>query len=909
MRFSWNRVDERLIRKLLRAAYDEFGPRGRVSQVSSLTPEQLRRNAERVIGRPPKTSLRFALTDALRKGWLPNAKADELVNLTSLVNRYNALTTRQERLDFLLTRNRTDSFVANLWSAFIAAHKEPVLGPVRAGGASSRAKASVMELAGEDAQARHTPYAHQEHAWRELDRLRGAGGQRSGLLVIPTGGGKTATMVTWLVRELQRRSKLRVLWIADQQELVDQAAREFREHARTAPTSFRGRLRAVHGQAGSVSALADPEVDVVCITRQSLIGKQFDGRAKATIEGFLTGPTVVVIDEAHHAVSPSYQRLIEFLWKVGHGLMLVGLTATPWPAGAGQTAKLRQTFTRELASVTTAELVARGELARPVIHTVATDARVDVSAVHLKKLASGREVPAHVARQLDRESRNTLVVQQWVDRQDTWGKTLVFACDTTHANSLGDAFRSEGVTVDVVHSAGGADRAVVLDQFRNAEESRVLVSVGMLLEGVDIPSARTAFLCRPTASHIVMRQMIGRVLRGVRAGGDPEAHVVEFVDNWRQDGGLIRSGSILSPVDIPDVPSRPIGAGEGVGEHELPPILADDGETEVGIDLIRSIASAMAERVRLDGLTATLTSSQLIGFYDLDVRRVPVFAQATQAWNDAAAWASDPKDKRGTTAKSFFDDVPPPVPLDDEIAAFVDYCKSYLGAPPLVPLDASVDVVATARRLISAGPLSQMERVDLLRGEYESTLARSLYPSLQFFIEAVEQEVLAQLRVIESGSRPESVPTPDVTPAKTLRRDSRRDLKALFNEVVETGVSLLATEAVYDGWLDADILPDIDWTRRDIQAVWGYWSWRKGTKARDRPVIRINRALQAPKSQIPDDVLSYLIWHELCHHLTPGQGHDAEFRRLEGLWPDHSRLDHELDTLHEVYAMPKRAAK
>lgn len=95
-----------------------------------------------------------------------------------------------------------------------------------------------------------------------------------------------------------------------------------------------------------------------------------------------------------------------------------------------------------------------------------------------------------------------------------------------------------------------------------------------------------------------------------------------------------------------------------------------------------------------------------------------------------------------------------------------------------------MDFVATSRRLIGAGRLSEMERIELLRNEYESSLARSLYPSLQFFIEAVEQEVLAQLKVIASGARPETVPTPEIPPVKTLRRDSRRDLQALFKETV-----------------------------------------------------------------------------------------------------------------------------
>jgi predicted metal-dependent hydrolase len=70
---------------------------------------------------------------------------------------------------------------------------------------------------------------------------------------------------------------------------------------------------------------------------------------------------------------------------------------------------------------------------------------------------------------------------------------------------------------------------------------------------------------------------------------------------------------------------------------------------------------------------------------------------------------------------------------------------------------------------------------------------------------------------------------------------------------------------------------------------------------RGRPEIRINKQLQAPTTQIADELLEYLLWHELCHHVLPGRGHDAEFRRLESLWPDFARLDHELDTLHERF--------
>lgn len=909
-RFSWNEVDELLVRKLVKAFYVNRELPNEASKVARLSPTHLRLEAARILGRPPKAGYRLELTHVLLDSWVPKASPEVLVGLTDLVRlklgaeeRRRVLTTQKQRVEFLRARNKTPNFVKNVWDAFVSAHKQAVVLPARSGGAGgSRARGKVA-LTGENAQPAYEPYDHQKRAWEALDKLRAAGGRRSGLMVIPTGGGKTATMVTWLVKEMKRRPELRVLWIADQQELVDQAVREFERQAKTASSGFRRSLRAVHSSAGSLAAaLGDPGINVVCTTRQSLVGRQLDRKQKATIRAFLSGPTVVVVDEAHHAVSPTYQKLIDFLWDAGHGLMLVGMTATPWPAGAGQTSRLRSTFSRELVSVTTAALVASGVLARPVVHVFATDERIEVTDQELRLLA-GREVPAKIARQLDRASRNTLVVERWTARQSEWGKTLVFACDTAHAESLGEEFRASGAKVDVLHSSADVDRSQMLHDFRNATEPRVMVSVNMLLEGVDIPSARTAFLCRPTASRIVMRQMIGRVLRGVRAGGDPEAHIVDFVDQWS------KQADVLSPIDIPNVPIVSTSDEAGASEHRVPRIIADDGETEIGRDLLRSIARAMAERVRVSGLTATLTSSRLVGFYDLDVRRIPVFAYAAEAWEDVAAWALDSADKRGTTAGSYFNEVPPPTPVDDEVAAFVDYCQSNLFAPPFTPLRATVDIAAAAQRLIDAGPLTAHERIEQMRNEYESSLAGSLYPSLQSFIEAVDQETLARLKVIRSGARPEAVSEPETPPTQKLRRDSDRRLPPLLAETLRRGVTLLDSDPEYQALLDPQFVPPVEWTTKELQLVWAYWSWRRGTRAQGKPVIRINLALRAQKSQVSDELLMYLIWHELCHHLTPGQGHDAEFRRLESLWLDHPQLDHELDTLHEKYALPTRVKK
>jgi hypothetical protein len=39
----------------------------------------------------------------------------------------------------------------------------------------------------------------------------------------------------------------------------------------------------------------------------------------------------------------------------------------------------------------------------------------------------------------------------------------------------------------------------------------------------------------------------------------------------------------------------------------------------------------------------------------------------------------------------------------------------------------------------------------------------------------------------------------------------------------------------------------------------------------------------------------------MLHNILPGRGHDAEFRRLEAMWPNADQLDFELDTLHEQF--------
>ncbi len=60
----------------------------------------------------------------------------------------------------------------------------------------------------------------------------------------------------------------------------------------------------------------------------------------------------------------------------------------------------------------------------------------------------------------------------------------------------------------------------------------MLINVNILTEGTDLPKTHSVFLTRPTVSTVLMTQMVGRALRGERAGGTKEAYIVSFIDNW-----------------------------------------------------------------------------------------------------------------------------------------------------------------------------------------------------------------------------------------------------------------------------------------------------------------------------------------------------------------------------------------
>jgi superfamily II DNA or RNA helicase len=194
------------------------------------------------------------------------------------------------------------------------------------------------------------PFEHQLDAFGELNRTFSFddGPGRGGLLVLPTGAGKTFTTVKWLCDHVLKRNQ-KILWLAHSILLLEQAFLEFCAYAAWIPEprqTLNGRL--VSGSPAMDSA-ADIQTsdDLVIMTTQTAIknlhlnatdikgNKAVSNFWKFVNESRKTG-LFVVLDEAHHAPAYGCRNLLVSQDERTPGIRLLnphanllGLTATP----------------------------------------------------------------------------------------------------------------------------------------------------------------------------------------------------------------------------------------------------------------------------------------------------------------------------------------------------------------------------------------------------------------------------------------------------------------------------------------------------------------------------------------------------------------------------------------------------
>jgi len=398
-------------------------------------------------------------------------------------------------------------------------------------------------------------YKHQREAIAELQSKTDRKDKNSfaGMLVLPTGGGKTLTAAYWLAKNYLDKNK-KILWIAHRHELLNQAKQAFHEKLAFADVfkqkeSFNYRVvSGIHDRAVNIKA----NDDIIFASKDSLntnlehLGKNW--LKKDENEIFL------VIDEAHHATAKTYRRLIENLRGQCRKLNILGLTATPFRTADDEQGLLKKVFPDDIVyKIDLRTLISRGILSEPIFEEVSTkvDFSQEFDEVEFERIVEKSKqknfnfdlLPKETVKTISKNvRRNLAIVNRYVEHKTKYGQTIVFALNQDNAIALNKLFRDKGVKSDYVLSAikdgflgitlSDRENPEKIARFRSGE-TEVLINVNILTEGTDLPQVQSVFLARPTISTILMTQMIGRGLRGEKAGGTAKTYIVSFIDNWQ----------------------------------------------------------------------------------------------------------------------------------------------------------------------------------------------------------------------------------------------------------------------------------------------------------------------------------------------------------------------------------------
>lgn len=301
------------------------------------------------------------------------------------------------------------------------------------------------------------------------------------------------------------------------------------------------------------------------------IQKLSSGLKKGTKISF--EPSLIVIDEAHHALAKSYRML----WDRWPKAWFLGLTATPCRLSGEAFTDLFDTL---LQSWSIQEFIDKGWLSDFEYVSASPDS------VALKKVRSLQKRGTDGDYQT-KEMATVMDVPESIEhlyrtyRQFADGrKGIVYAIDRQHASHIGDYYKEQGVSCAVIDCKTPADERQTLVNDYLAGNLSVLVSVDLFGEGFDAPEVEFIQLARPTLSLSKYLQQVGRGMR--ISEGKQQVLILDNV-------GLYQTFGL--PTDERDWRRTFYGTAAGKGQTGLERCVVLDGDGEdrqlVNLEMVR----------------------------------------------------------------------------------------------------------------------------------------------------------------------------------------------------------------------------------------------------------------------------------------------------------------------------------
>ena len=382
-----------------------------------------------------------------------------------------------------------------------------------------------------------------------LSNGRMNGTERRGMITMPTGSGKTRVAVQAIVEALRYDGfKGGILWVADRDELCEQAVESWRQ-VWSSIGVHGSSLRISRMWAGQPKPSPTSALHVVVATIQTLHAKLSHQPDEYE---FLSNFKLVVFDEAHRSIAPTYTSVMEEIgltrWKKEDEPFLLGLTATPyrgynkeetrWLANRYGGNRLDAgAFRSDDPQDVIGELQNMHVLAR-ANHKTIEGGEFVLSDDELQEMTRvpwwlPQSVEARIAEDAERTKR---IIEAYENHIESNWPTLIFATSVEHAKTVAALLNARGIKSRAVSGeTETSTRRRVVQEFRGGG-IKALVNYGVFREGFDAPRTRAIIVARPVYSPNLYFQMIGRGLRGVKNGGNDRSLILNVQDNIQNFG-------------------------------------------------------------------------------------------------------------------------------------------------------------------------------------------------------------------------------------------------------------------------------------------------------------------------------------------------------------------------------------
>lgn len=379
-------------------------------------------------------------------------------------------------------------------------------------------------------------------------------GDKKTLLVLPTGCGKTIVFAK--ITEDCVRQGARVLILAHRGELLEQASDK------------------IEKATGLKSAVEKAENSCINSWYRVVVGSvQTLMRDKRLNQFSCDYFDTIIIDEAHHVISDSYQKILEHFSEAN----VLGVTATP---DRGDMKNLGQVFDSLAYEYTLPQAIKEGYLTP--IKAVTIPLKLDLSGVSTQ---AGDFKASDIDTALD---PYLYQIATEMKKYCANRKTVVFLPLVKTSQKFRDILNTQGFNAAEVNG-NSTDRAEVLNDFEN-NKYNVLCNSMLLTEGWDCPSVDCIIVLRPTKVRGLYCQMVGRGTR--LCEGKEDLLLLDFL--WHTERHeLCRPAHLICTSD--EVAKK---MTENLAENSGCPIDIEEAEEKASEDVVEQRERALAEQLQ-----------------------------------------------------------------------------------------------------------------------------------------------------------------------------------------------------------------------------------------------------------------------------------------------------------------------